>query len=125
MEVVQSRAILRLICRIGNDLRGTANGLYPEDPLKAAFVDSIIDQEGDAMMGMRVCKYKARFGFGFLGEEANASILSSTISTINSEVLPRHLASLANLLEKSGTGWLAGTASPQQRMFTGFRPSWG
>ena len=32
--------------------------------------------------------------------------------SLNTEVLPRHLASLENIVKKSSTGWVAGTPEP-------------
>ncbi|EGB12761.1 hypothetical protein AURANDRAFT_60815 [Aureococcus anophagefferens] len=63
-------------------------------------------------MGLRVTKYKDRFGFGFLGDEANAAQLAAAVEANNGEVIPRHLATLAKHVEAGGTGWLAGTAGP-------------
>ncbi|KAH8051374.1 glutathione transferase [Aureococcus anophagefferens] len=57
-------------------------------------------------------EYKDRFGFGFLGDEANAAQLAAAVEANNGEVIPRHLATLAKHVEAGGTGWLAGTAGP-------------
>jgi glutathione S-transferase len=103
----QSAAVLRFIGKLKPEV-----GLYPTDPLVAAKVDALCDQEADAFMGLRVTKYKDRFGFGFLGDEAHAAQLAAAVEANNGEVIPRHLATLAKHVEAGGTGWLAGTAGP-------------
>ena len=103
----QSAAMLRFIGKLKPEV-----GLYPTDPLVAAKVDALCDQEADAFMGLRVTKYKDRFGFGFLGDEAHAAQLAAAVEANNGEVIPRHLATLAKHVEAGGTGWLAGTAGP-------------
>ena len=55
----QSSAIMRYI--------GKATGLYPEDPVVAALVDSILDSEADMTAGISCCRYQERFGFEVLG----------------------------------------------------------
>lgn len=103
----QSNAILRYVAKLSSE-----KDLYPSDPILAARVDAICDQEADTFMGIRITKYKERFGFGFLEEEAYAGLLGSTVEKINAEVIPGHLATLNKQLEMGGTGWLAGTAGP-------------
>jgi len=100
--LIQSAAIMRYV--------GRQAGLYPENPIVAAKVDAIMDQEADSMMGMRVTKYKERFGFGeWILTSENVEKLQATI---NAEVLPRHLSQLQTILKNGGTGWLAGTEGP-------------
>eukprot|EP00931_Biecheleriopsis_adriatica_P088884 TRINITY_DN63110_c0_g1_i1.p1 TRINITY_DN63110_c0_g1~~TRINITY_DN63110_c0_g1_i1.p1 ORF type:complete len:229 (-),score=59.64 TRINITY_DN63110_c0_g1_i1:106-792(-) len=100
--LTQSAAILRYV--------GKQAGLYPEDPVLAAQVDALMDQEADALMGMRVTKYKERFGFGaWIMTDENVQRLRKGI---NDEIIPKHLASLEAILKSSGTGWLAGTPEP-------------
>lgn len=52
----------------------------------------------------------ARFGFGFLAE--NPEALRQVRASLNTEVLPRHLASLEKIIARSPTGWAAGTPEP-------------
>ena len=68
----QSAAILRFVAKLAPE-----RGLYPQDAVLAAKVDALCDQEADAFAGMRVCKYKERFGFGFLNDAANAELCAS------------------------------------------------
>lgn len=103
----QSNAILRFVAKINPESK-----LYPTDSIAAARVDAICDQEGDAFVGARVAKYKERFGFAFLNNEANQAQLEDAFMQINSEVVPRHLAHLVAVLEAGGTPWLAGTPEP-------------
>ena len=103
----QSNAILRYIAKMA-----PAHELYPSDAFEAARVDAICDQEADALSGLRVSKYKERFGFGFLADEANAPLLADVQKNVNGEIIPRHLGLLAKHLEAGGTGWIAGTAAP-------------
>ena len=88
------------------------SSLYPAEPLAAARVDALLDQEGDAFTGKGVVSYKARFGFGFLAKEENAALLDEADAAIWGEILPRHLQHLTALLKAGGTQWLAGTAGP-------------
>lgn len=62
--------------------------------------------------GIRVTKYKERFGFGVLNEAEGAAVLAAATAECSTLVIPRHLATLAKQLEAGGTGWLAGTAKP-------------
>ena len=52
--------------------------LYPTDPLDAAFVDSIVDQEIDLFTGLSVSRHKQRFGFGILDTEENGETRKSS-----------------------------------------------
>lgn len=103
-KLVQSAAILRYL--------GKLSGLYPEDPLVAAKVDAILDQETDAFSGVTVCTYSTRFGI-----ELDDSAKEKSYETISKEVLPRHLGNLEKLLEASSTGWLADTEEPSPADF--------
>jgi len=102
VDLVQSAAIMRYL--------GKRTGTYPKDILEAAKVDAIIDQEADAFMGVRVTRYKGRFGFKeeYLSDET----WSKVEETINSEIVPGHLARLEKVLKKSTSGWLASTSGP-------------
>ena len=105
--LTQSAAILRYVAKLS-----PATNLYPADPLLAARVDAVCDLEADAFVGVRVSKYKERFGFGFLNEDKYAGELAGVAEALNKEVVPRHLTNLAKLLEAGKTGWLAGTREP-------------
>ena len=48
--IVQSASIMRYI--------GKLSGLYPECPIKAALVDTIIDEEIDMTRGLAVSRYR-------------------------------------------------------------------
>lgn len=99
--LIQSASIMRYI--------GRKAGLYPlNDPIYAAFIDSIVDQEIDLFTGLAVSKYRERFGFGCLDDATVAIVRKS----LNDDVLPRHLNFFENLLEKSTTGWIAGGEKP-------------
>lgn len=105
--LVQTNAILRFIGK-----KAETSTLYPTDPLLAAKVDAILDQEADMFCGLTVSKYKERFGFGFLGKPDNEGILRETQQALNDEILPRHLSFFEKLLGSSSSGWLAGTEQP-------------
>lgn len=102
----QSAAILRYVAKVGN------GSLYPVDPIVAARVDAICDQEADAFQGLRVAKYKRRFGFGFLNDEQHQGALQSVFDSCNLEIIPGHLTLLQKQLTTNGTDWLAGTPTP-------------
>ena len=80
--LAQSGAILRYV--------GKLSGLYPSDPLLAAKVDAILDQEADMLAGVRVARYQERFGFAD-GTFDRAAVLDA----LNGAVLPRHIAYVA------------------------------
>lgn len=98
-RVFQSAAILRLV--------GKRTGLYPTDEVLAARVDALMDYDADIFHGVRVLKYKERFGFP---EESFDTQL--VVKALLDSVLPRHLGNLCKVLEESTTGWLAGTPKP-------------
>jgi glutathione S-transferase len=54
--------------------------------------------------------HPGRFGFGLLTDRSD--LVATIRQSLNDEVLPRHLRCLEGLLEKSSTGWIAGTADP-------------
>ena len=63
-ELVQSAAILRFVGKLARSpLAPNPRDLYPTEPAVAALIDSIVDQEADTFMGLRVAKYPSRFGF--------------------------------------------------------------
>ncbi|KAJ8599923.1 hypothetical protein CTAYLR_002867 [Chrysophaeum taylorii] len=105
--LTQSTAILRYVAKLKAE-----SALYPADPILAARVDAICDQESDAFMGLRVAKYKGRFGFKFLEDDKFKEQLDDTLANLNSEVIPRHLDALVAALKAGGTDWLAGTKGP-------------
>jgi glutathione S-transferase len=99
--VGQSAAILRLI--------GKLTGLYPvDDHVKAAVIDSLLDQLADMMTGVGVIRFKERYGFDSLTEEA----LANARKKLYDKILPMHLEYFENFLRQSPTGWLAGTEGP-------------
>jgi len=100
----QSAAIMRFLGKISK------KGLYPTDPVAASVVDMIMDQEADAFQGLRVAKYKDRFGFK-ASTVLTEDVAKGVIATINAEIIPRHLGYIEALLKKGATGWLAGTKS--------------
>lgn len=101
-EICQTASILRYL---GKSLPG---GCYPDDPLKAALVDSILDQECDLFAGLGASKYRERFGFGCLDD----GTVSKVRKSLNDEVIPRHLGFFESILSRSTTGWLADTEGP-------------
>lgn len=104
----QSWSIMRFIGKIASpELE-----LYPTDPVQAQIVDSIGDQEADSFAGVRVTKYRARFGFGELEKEENAELLAKVKKDLLQSVVPRHLASLSAQLSANKSDWLAGTSKP-------------
>jgi len=98
-HLVQSSAILSYLGKLG--------GLYPSDPILAAKVDAALGHEADAFTGPTVVTYAKRFGI-HLDDEAT----KKSEDKIKTEVAPRHLASLENLLGTSTTGWIADTKDP-------------
>lgn len=109
--VNQSAAIMRYLGRIAKpDL------LYPSDPLEAAFVDSIVDQEIDLFTGLSVSRYKGRFGFSILDAEENGEeaekLTAKVRKELNEVVIPKHLANFERLMSNSTTGWIANTKTP-------------
>ena len=109
--VNQSASIMRYLGRIAKP-----GLLYPEDPLKAAFVDSIIDQENDLFTGLTVSRYKERYGFSILNPAENgdqADVLTSKVRReLNDVVIPSHLANFEKLVQASTTGWIGDTENP-------------
>jgi glutathione S-transferase len=117
--ICQSAAILRYVGRYA--------GLYPtHDPIQAAIIDSLMDEEIDLFTGISVTRYRSKFqksicgdyyliyvmldrmGFGSLGPEH----LGQISSELSQFILPKHLGFLENFLEKSPSGWLAGGQHP-------------
>lgn len=106
--LVQSAAILRYIGRlVGKDR------IYPDDLLKAARVDAIIDQvANDMVVGMTASQYQERHGFDkALGGKWGEGTKLVSIA-LQEEIIPRHFGHFSRLLESSQTGWLAGTEGP-------------
>ena len=99
-KIAQSAAIIRYI--------GKISCLYPSDPVEAAMVDSLIDQEIDMFSGLSVSRYRERFGFECLSDETVATVRKA----LNDEVLPRHLLFFEKMLTNSTTGWVANTSGP-------------
>ena len=110
-ELVQSAAILRYVGKLARSAKAPKpRNMYPEDPAAAALVDAIVDQENDAMMGLRVAKYSSRFGF--YPDLVSEASLQKVIAAQNADIIPRHLEALDKILAKSKTGWLASTPEP-------------
>ncbi|KAL3943231.1 MAG: hypothetical protein SGARI_000015 [Bacillariaceae sp.] len=93
---------------------GKLANLYPssDDPVQAAKVDAIMDQESDAFSGTTVLTYQTRFGLEMTPEETEKSF-----DNISEEVLPHHLKNIEKLLIASPTGWLAATDEPSPADF--------
>ena len=99
-KLVQSNAILRYLA--------TISGQWPtNDPILAAKIDALMDQETDMFTGTTVATYTTRFGI-ILDDENKQKCMDMIVS----EVLPRHLASIERQLKASATGWIAGTERP-------------
>jgi glutathione S-transferase len=103
--ITQSAAIMRYIAKMkGGDL-------YPaEDPLQAAIIDSIIDQENDLFAGLSVATYKERYGFQILVDDP--SLNDRVTKSLLEETIPRHLSNLEKVIKSGTTEWIAGGASP-------------
>jgi len=99
--LTQSGSLLRFIAQLDSERK-----LYPEDALKACQIDGIVDQEADTFQGFRVMRYKERFGFNFLNDDANKSLLDAAEKSYKDEVLPGHLNSMVTIL--GDNQWLAG-----------------
>lgn len=106
--LVQTAAIARYIGRIA----GPDCGLYPEDPLKAAAVDAIVDQVSDMMCCIVCAKYQDRFGFDEALGGPDGEGTKKVEQAIQTTVMPRHLSFFEALLTESSTGWLANTPVP-------------
>jgi glutathione S-transferase len=102
--LVQSGAIMRYLGKLAS--------LYPNDPVQAAKVDAIMDQETDAFTGVTVLTYASRFGLEQTPEE-----MEKTFENISEEILPGHLKNVEKLLIASTTGWLASTDDPSPADF--------
>lgn len=98
--LAQTVAIMRFV--------GKQSGLYPPDPVQAAVVDSLLDQDNDMFAGLGVTMAGARVGFANLDPDYRAQVRKA----LNDEVLPRHLQYFENFLAKSTSGWLAGGEEP-------------
>jgi prostaglandin-H2 D-isomerase / glutathione transferase len=103
-SLVQSCAIMRYL--------GKLAGLYPSDPIQAAKVDAIMDQEADAFLGTTVLTYGMRFGIDLTPE-----VKEKSYEYISDEVLPGHLRNIEKCLISSPTGWLAATEEPSPADF--------
>merc|ERR1712227_21466 len=111
--LTQSAALMRYVAKLGALTHPEKPQLYPvNDFVLAAKVDAIMDQEADALCGIRVAKYTDRFGHGYLNDEKHKDLADSIIRDNNNEVIPRHLAFLQNQLKSNGSTWLAGTEGP-------------
>lgn len=77
---------------------GKLAGLYPSDPLEAAFCDEVMDAVEDVAV-----RVTATFGLDEQAKKAARAELSAG-------VIPRYYGRLAKVLEERGTGWFAGGA---------------
>merc|ERR1711976_59575 len=114
--LTQSGSILRFVAQIAEkDL------LIPSDPVKAAKVNAIVDQEADVFQSARCIIYRNRFGLGSISEEKVAEIKNE----INETVIPKHFELLEKMIEAGKTGWLAGTKNPSiaDFQFAGILPA--
>ena len=101
----QTAAIMRFVGR----RYGGADEAIPEDDVHAALVDALMDQEADMLAGVRVCRYKDRFGFM---SDILEEILPRVEPLVNDLVGSKHLALLEKIASESSSGWIAGTAKP-------------
>jgi len=109
----QSVAMMRFVGKLGASRNPGAPQLYPvDDMFAAARVDAIMDQEADAFAGVRVSRYKERFGLSFLNEEKHKPLVDEIVKENNEVIIPRHLGFLVKQLKANGSGWLAGTEGP-------------
>ena len=99
--LTQSASLLRFIAKLDPERK-----LYPDDPVLSCKIDGIVDQEADTFQGFRVMRYKERFGFEFLNDDANKNLLSSAEKCYKEKVLPGHLIRLQQIMGESQ--WLAG-----------------
>jgi len=106
-QLIQTGAIIRYLAKLTK--------LCPEDPLEAAKVDAIFDQENDAFMGASVASYTTRFGI-----EMDDAAKQKAFDTISKETLPRQLGNVEKLLKASSTGWIGGTETPSIADFVWF-----
>jgi prostaglandin-H2 D-isomerase / glutathione transferase len=100
---VQSTSILRYIGKLG--------GLYPENPLEAMQVDSIIDTVAETTLPLEITARGAEKCLISDKPWTNEELLSIRRRIAESEKhpgLPFFLSYFENLLEKNGTGWLVG-----------------
>jgi glutathione S-transferase len=102
--LVQTSAIMRYL--------GKLSGLYPSDPIQAAKVDAMMDQETDTFLGTTVLTYGTRFGINL-----SSTVKEKSYESISDEVLPRHFRNIEKCLLASPTGWLAGTDEPSPADF--------
>merc|ERR1719290_769768 len=85
--LTQSVALMRFVAKLGCEKSPGKAQLYPtDDPITAARIDAIMDQEADAFVGLRVSKYKERFGLGFLNDEKNKHLVDKITEDCNTVV---------------------------------------
>lgn len=106
-KLVQAAAILRYLSKIA--------GMYSDDPILAAKMDAVLDQENDAFMGITAVSYNDRFGIA-LSDEAKAGCFE----TLATEIMPKNLALVERLLKASKSGFLAGSDEPSPADFVWF-----
>ena len=75
---------------------GKLAGLYPDDPLEAAYCDEVMDAVEDVAV-----RITATFGMDEQAKKAARGELSEGL-------IPRYYGRLARVLDERGTGWFAG-----------------
>eukprot|EP00934_Nitzschia_sp_Nitz4_P005748 Nitzschia sp. Nitz4//scaffold17_size182527//134562//135215//NITZ4_001873-RA/size182527-processed-gene-0.105-mRNA-1//1//CDS//3329539397//5738//frame0 len=98
-KLAQTPAILMYLYRL--------SGMAPSDPLVCAQIEALLAADTDAFIPVAVSQFPERFGIDLQGEAKTRSD-----ATIANEIFPKHLGRIEQLLEKSPTGWLAGTEQP-------------
>jgi len=107
VTLVQTGAIARYIGKLAPQ-----SELYPDDAIKAAQVDALVDQASDMMCAVMCAKYQDRFGFdGALGGPEGEGT-KKVEAALRSEVMPRHFAFFESVLTASASGWIAATDAP-------------
>merc|ERR1719334_939114 len=110
--LTQTNAIIRFIGKLKPEKE-----LYPANPIVAAKVDAVMDQDADAFMAATALRYASRNGFGVLDKEENKKIRDEARNDVITKVIPGHLEKLSALLKAGGTGWIAGTQKPSTADF--------
>lgn len=107
--LAQSASILRFV---GRDL-AAQKLIYPDDPFRSAYVDSILDQEIDLFTGLAVSRYRGRYGFESIGNPGD-KLFDTIRKDLNDNVIPRHLGLLERRLSSNNPNckWFANTKQP-------------
>lgn len=107
--LAQSASILRFV---GRDL-AAHKLIYPEDPFRSTYVDSILDQEIDLFTGLAVSRYRGRYGFESIGNPGD-KLFDTIRKDLNDTVIPRHLSLLERRLNSNNPNckWFGNTKQP-------------